>query len=103
MTYEIAYANPVEGLDLEDRNREIRYLLTENDCEVTFTKVDGSLRTMPCTLRAEALPKIEIKENKEPKLAKPETISVWCLDKNEWRAFKVANVKLIKVIGKINP
>ena len=98
MSYEIEYNDTVAGLDLEDRNREIKHLLSANDCEVTFTKVDGTLRTMPCTLRAEALPKVEVKEGKEPKQPKPETISVWCLDKNEWRAFKTNNVKKIRIL-----
>ena len=98
MSYEIEYNTLVEGLDLEDRNREIKHLLEANDCEVTFTKVDGSLRTMPCTLRADVLPKVAVKQGQEPKPFKPETISVWCLDKNEWRAFKTANVKKVKIL-----
>ena len=49
MTFGIRYTETVEGLDLDARNREIRHLLSEHDCEVTFTKVDGTVRTMPCT------------------------------------------------------
>lgn len=99
MTLEITYENTVEGLDLDDRNREIRRLLGEHDCEVTFTKVNGELRTMPCTLREAAMPKPAVREFRETKVYKPETLSVWCLDKAEWRAFKVANVKSVRVIN----
>lgn len=99
MTYGIRYTGPVEGLDLDDRNREIRHLLAENLCEVTFTKVNGEIRTMPCTLRADTVPPLVVKESHEPREFKPETLSVWCTDKGEWRSFRVANVTEVKVLG----
>jgi hypothetical protein len=100
MSLDIQYNGTVEGLDLDDRNREIRHLLSEHDCEITFTKVDGSVRTMPCTLRTEAMPqRVVTEEHQTTKLYKPETLSVWCLDKSEWRSFKVANVQRVRVLG----
>ena len=101
MTLHITYENAtLEDLDLEDRNREIRHLLEQHDCEVTFTKVDGSLRTMPCTLREAAMPASGVTEEYQTtRLYNPENLSVWCLDKSEWRAFKVANVREIRVLG----
>jgi hypothetical protein len=101
MTLHITYENAtLEDLDLDDRNREIRHLLERHDCEVTFVKVDGSLRTMPCTLREAAMPaRVVTEEYQTTRLYKPETLSVWCLDRSEWRAFKVANVKEIRVLG----
>ena len=98
--YKIEYNSAeLSDLDIQDRHKEIQNLLWKHDCEVTFTKVDGTLRTMPCTLRAEAMPQRDATKLHETRLYKPETISVWCLDKNEWRAFKTANVKEIKVLG----
>ena len=76
----------------QERNSVLREILSNNDCEVTFTKVDGSVRTMPCTLRASALPPREVNESKKSRDLKPETLSVFCLDKNEWRSFRVMNV-----------
>lgn len=100
MTFHITYENStLEDLDLDARNRELRHLLSEHDCEVTFTKVDGTVRTMPCTLREAAMPQRVTEEYQTTRLYKPETLSVWCLDKSEWRAFKVANVKEIRVLG----
>jgi hypothetical protein len=101
MTLHITYENAtLEDLDLNDRNREIRHLLEQHDCEVTFTKVDGTVRTMPCTLRAEAMPqRVVTEEYQTTRLYKPETLSVLCLDKSEWRAFKVANVQEVRVLG----
>jgi hypothetical protein len=99
MTYHIVYENAVvEDLDIRDREREITHLLYEHDCEVTFVKKDGTVRTMPCTLRKEAMPKRDAEKLHETRLYKPETITAWCLDKAEWRAFKTANVKEIRVL-----
>ena len=83
----------------DERNRYLRNLLGSSDCEITFTKVDGTLRTMPCTLRTEAMPLREANEFQTTRVYKPETLSVWCLDKSEWRSFRVANVTEVKVRG----
>jgi len=84
--------------------QEILTLLQNNDCEVTFTKVDGSTRVMPCTLREEALPpKVEKLTESKPRAKNESLISAYCLDKQEWRSFKVANVTNVKVLnGKTN-
>lgn len=99
MSFEIKYTGPVEGLDLDDRNREIRHLLHEHVCEVTFTKLNGDVRTMPCTLKPDAMPQVAVNEQHQTRAYKPETLSVWCVDKGEWRAFRVANVTEVRVIG----
>jgi len=77
--------------------QEIVDLLHNNDCEVTFTKLDGSVRVMPCTLRSEALP-AKLNESKKTKAKNETVISAYCLDKQEWRSFKVANVTKIEII-----
>ena len=63
--------------------------LTKHECTVTFTKVNGETRVMPCTLREDLVPKVEPKGTKKPNEA---VVSVWCLDKKEWRSFRVDNV-----------
>ena len=83
----------------DEKNRFLRNLLAAHDCEVTFTKVNGETRTMPCTLRPEAMPQLAINEHRETRLYKPETLSVFCLDKNEWRSFRVMNVTEVRVLG----
>ena len=77
---------------------ELKQMLQENQCEVTFTKVDGSVRVMPCTLKSELLPVIETKTEKTAKKENLDTLSVWCLDKKEWRSFRVANVQTVRTI-----
>jgi hypothetical protein len=92
---EIVYNTAPDDLDVDSRNREIRSMLHHGVCEITFTKVNGDVRTMPCTLDSTLLPPQPLKEFHETRLYKPETLSVWCLDKMEWRSFRVANVQKI--------
>jgi len=74
---------------------EIITMLQSGICPVTFTKVNGELRTMPCTLKSELLPIIDTQNIQEGKTRKTNinNLSVWCTDKNEWRSFKIANVQ----------
>jgi hypothetical protein len=100
MSIEIEYDTATEDLDLDSRNREIRTMLYDGACEITFTKLNGDVRTMPCTLDHKLLPPQPLKEFHETRLYKPETLSVWCLDKSEWRSFRVANVtRIVKLQG----
>jgi len=82
--------------------RQVIRALLKSHCEVTFTKVDGSIRTMPCTLKTESIPAERfpvLKEGSKPKKDNPETLSVWCLDKQSWRSFRIENLLSIRVIG----
>lgn len=88
-------------LDSHERNRILRHLLQE-DCEITFTKVDGSTRIMPCTLRTSAMPIREANEFHKTRLFNPDVLSVWCLDKKEWRSFRVMNVVSVKKLSELN-
>ena len=63
--------------------------LTKHECTVTFTKVNGETRVMPCTLKKDVIPTVEDKGIKKPN---DSVVSVWCLDKKEWRSFRVDNV-----------
>lgn len=68
--------------------------------EVVFNKVDGSERVMRCTLMDYYLPE-EWKRGKN--LLLQEVIithySVWDLDANAWRSFRLESVKSIKIHG----
>jgi acyl-ACP thioesterase len=78
----------------EELLEELRYRI----CEVTFTKVNGETRTMPCTLRPDLVPAYErktpVKEATEKESA---TLSVWCIDKQAWRSFRVDSVTDFKI------
>lgn len=82
---------------LDQRREQIQSLLTENVCAVTFTKVDGELRIMPCTLRPDLLPRVE-KAMAVERPRNPENMSVWCVDQQGWRSFRLANVTTVRVL-----
>jgi hypothetical protein len=96
----------IQGKTIEDRSKWLKSVLTESVCDVTFTKVNGETRTMPCTLDPKQLPDMPVHVTNTnnpidfPKVKKqnPETLSVWCLDKKEWRSFRVMNVIKIEVL-----
>lgn len=79
---------------------EIVSMLQAGICEVTFTKVNGEIRQMPCTLKSELLPAVTVTESVESKTRRvnPENLSVWCTDKNEWRSFRISNVQKVTPI-----
>ena len=70
---------------------EIVETLKNGIATVIFTKVDGSTRTMNCTLNARYLP--ESAESAEGKGKSTSTVSVWDTDKNAWRSFRVDSVQ----------
>jgi hypothetical protein len=82
---------------------QLSALLHSGECVVEFTKVDGTVRSMPCTLNEALLPPppvhitntdnpIDFPAPKREKKLNPDIMSVWCLDKKEWRSFRIANV-----------
>jgi hypothetical protein len=80
---------------------QLSALLHTGECVVEFTKVDGTVRAMLCTLNEALLPlpPVHITNTDNPidfpapkKKQNPDIMSVWCLDKKEWRSFRIANV-----------
>tara|TARA_Y100001936_G_scaffold252162_1_gene310778 strand:+ start:3734 stop:3967 length:234 start_codon:yes stop_codon:yes gene_type:complete len=69
--------------------------LKNNVMKINFTKLNGETRIMNCTLHESVLPestgKSERKEN-------PDVLSVWDIDKNAWRSFRLDSVNEMKVI-----
>lgn len=75
----------------------VKSLLHVTEVSVEFTKADGSVREMRCTLNPDKLPPTPVqtgpvdgivKESKQRKAPDPESIRVFDLDKNEWRSFR---------------
>lgn len=73
----------------------IKDMLHVGPVKVTFTKKDGTERIMNCTLQPEALPKVEVKEDKEPRKKNTDSIAVFDLDNQAWRSFIIKNVKSV--------
>lgn len=82
-----------------DAKKEMIYENLRNHiCEITFTKINGERRVMPCTLRSDVVPPYNIKKLRESKKIESDAISVWCTDKNEWRSFKLSNFISIRTL-----
>jgi len=79
---------------VDQRRDIIKSMLSEGVYTVTFTKVNGETREMPCTLKADLLPPQKVVEDEEKTERKinTENLSAWCTDKDGWRSFKLANV-----------
>ena len=74
---------------------EIVNQLKEAVMVVEFKKVNGDYRKMTCTLVEDMLPpakKDEPLTQKKVREVNPEVVSVWDVDKKDWRGFRVANV-----------
>lgn len=71
---------------------EIIEALKKGITTVVFTKVDGSTRTMNCTLSSRYLP-----ENADVsgKSKNNSSVAVWDTDKNAWRSFRVDSVQKV--------
>ena len=84
-----------------ERHMWLESLLRQGVYEVTFTKVDGTSRTMPCTLKPDLLPArpvVETQSDTKPKVLKLETMSAWATDIEQWRSFRVMNVTGIRLL-----
>jgi WYL_2, Sm-like SH3 beta-barrel fold len=68
--------------------------LKNNICSVKFTKTDGSIRVMDCTLREDVVPPSPLfpGEEKKQKKANPDVVAVWSLGDNAWRSFRKDSV-----------
>lgn len=80
---------------------EILNKLHQGEVTVNFTKTDGSLRVMRCTLNIDLLPQVEQNLNESEKKERKVNLSVvpvFDLDAKDWRSFRVDSVKNIAFI-----
>jgi hypothetical protein len=76
--------------------------LTKCVAEITFNKVDGSARTMYCTLMSDYLPEHNaIDENVRhvPRKDNDNTLAVWDMDNKGWRSFRIDSITNVNYIG----
>jgi len=79
--------------------------LKTNVLQVTFDKVNGERRIMPCTLQIDYMtdPSKELSESKvsqvESKSVNKSVIRAFAIDKQSWRSFRVDNISAIEVIN----
>ena len=78
---------------------KIEKMLKDNVCKVEFTKINGDKRLMTCTLMEDHLPpakKADPLSQKKIRAINPEVLSVWDIERKDWRGFRVANVIEVK-------
>ena len=73
-----------------DRNEMIQELHDRN-CKVIFRKVDGTERTMICTLNEGAIDNGDVAK-REVKSRNDNVIAVWDVENKGWRSFRVDSV-----------
>ena len=80
---------------------EIVGRLRDGVLQVTFDKVNGEQRIMPCTLQTEYMPDMsESKVNQVDEFSvNKSVISAFAIDAQSWRSFRVDNVKAIENIN----
>jgi hypothetical protein len=78
-------------------------MLQNNVCNVTFTKRDGSVRVLRCTLQDQYLP--EQYRGKGHLLSETDrnSLSVWDVDTGDWRSFILDSVNGVSVDSSSGP
>jgi hypothetical protein len=67
----------------------IKAQLKEGTCQVTFNKVDGSVRIMKCTLNVDLIPEKSNEEGeKRIKTVNEDVQAVYDVDAQGWRSFR---------------
>jgi len=72
-------------------------ILKTTEMTITFTKKDGTVRVMNCTLKPELLPESKpLAEGKTPRKESTTSIRVFDNDLKEWRSFTTKNVTRVE-------
>lgn len=69
----------------------IRSTLQSNICRVKFTKTNGEVRDMVCTLRDDIVVPHE-KKTERVKEVNEDVLAVWDCEKNSWRSFRFDSI-----------
>lgn len=73
-------------------------LRTPGVLSVCFTKTNGEVRNMRCTLQPDMVT-INIddftRKSKNPKAKNADIVAVWDLDRNAWRSFRIDSIKSV--------
>lgn len=100
----INWANPDNLCIIDDRlepmlHEWLNSMLKVTEATITFIKADGTERVMKCTLEADKLPPVVIKEDAKPRKETTSTkaLRVFDIEKNEWRSFTIKNIKRIEL------
>lgn len=71
-------------------------------CNVQFTKKDGTIRDMLCTLNEIYLPQqTDLEEHVQNRKENPDIVSVWDVEAKGWRSFRKDSVIYFGVHGDV--
>jgi hypothetical protein len=71
----------------------LQKMLHESVVCVTFTKLDGTVREMRCTLQESYLPtRVQSEDGDEPRKTNDSVMPVFDIDKKEWRSFRKSSI-----------
>jgi len=92
-----------EDLDADKQRDYLKILLAEDILLVTFTKKNGDLREMYCTLQDEFVP--EHKKyfsdkitRREATSAGHEVLAVFDMEKADWRSFRMDSIAALEIV-----
>jgi hypothetical protein len=94
-------ADKVADLKGIPTRNELLKLLKENVVEVTFTKLNGDERIMPCTLVESYLPparKDDAITQKKVREISDAVVAVWAIESKGFRSFRYDRVKKVTVL-----
>ena len=84
---------------MDQETNLLREKLLTNFVSVVFTKKDGTERTMICTLKPDALPpQIDIEESIQKRKPNENIISVYDMEKADWRSFRIDSIISWRVV-----
>ena len=82
-------------LNTDEGKNWIKSHLKMGRVTISFTKRDGTERVMNCTLQENVIVPHDKKTDREKKV-NDDVLSVWDLDKKEWRSFRFDSVKSVQ-------
>ena len=98
------YVGPDIPAEIDDKLEKqihawLKGVLATTPATITFTKVDGTERVMKCTLEADKLPPVVVKEDAKPRKQSDSTkvLRVFDTERGEWRSFTIKNIKRIEL------
>lgn len=72
--------------------------LRNHVCKVEFEKLDRSIRTMICTLRADKVAEMPPSATRRARTPNPNQLSVVDVEKGEWRSFRIDSVISFEIV-----
>lgn len=80
------------------KKEELKNLLKQNVASISFKKVDGTERTIKCTLKQDVVPAYESKHSSRKKPDNENVLPVWDLEKDAYRSFRIDSLISCEVI-----